>query len=77
MEIKNVLQISEAVIAILLSLVVLLQQGGGGLGTVFGGGGGDSYRSKRGLEAGLSRMTIFLAVLFVINSIALALVLSR
>ncbi|MBD3280036.1 preprotein translocase subunit SecG [Candidatus Dojkabacteria bacterium] len=76
MNLEHVLQISEAVIAVLLSVVVLLQQGGGGLGTVFGGGGGDSYRSKRGLEAGLSRLTVILAVLFVLNSFALAIVLS-
>ena len=77
MEIEKILQISEAVIAAVLSISILLQQGGGGLGTVFGGGGGDSFRSKRGLEAGLSKFTIVLAALFVLNSFGLAILLSK
>jgi len=65
---KNILQISQIVISILLITGILLQQRGAALGSAFGGSGG-SYFKKRGLEKNLFWATIILAILFVINGI--------
>ena len=65
---KDVLQISQIVISILLITFILLQQRGAALGSAFGGSGG-SYFKKRGLEKNFFWATIILAVLFVVNGI--------
>ena len=65
---KNILQIAQIVISILLITGILLQQRGAALGSAFGGSGG-SYFKKRGLEKNLFWATIILATLFVINGI--------
>jgi len=65
---KNILQIAQIVISILLITGILLQQRGAALGSAFGGSGG-SYFKKRGLEKNLFWATIILAILFVINGI--------
>lgn len=52
---------------------ILLQAKGTGLGRAWGGGG-EFYRSKRGVEKVLFRLTIALAVLFFIISIASAII---
>lgn len=73
MELKSLLNITEIIICAFLIISILLQQKEGGLGTMFGGAsGGESYRSKRGAESFLTNATIVLAVLFVANSIAIA-----
>ena len=66
---KNILYIVQIVISILLVATILLQQKGSGLGSAFGG---DSqvYRTKRGAEKFIFRMTIVLAVLFLLTSLA-------
>lgn len=64
----KILLISQAVVALLLSVSVLLQNRGSGLGGAFGGDFG-SYYAKRGLEKFLLYATIFLAVLFIVLSI--------
>ncbi|MBM3133636.1 MAG: preprotein translocase subunit SecG [Chloroflexi bacterium] len=58
------------VISIALVGVVLLQaRGAGGVGGIFGGSQSSSgYRTRRGVEKVLFRMTIALAVIFVIVS---------
>lgn len=57
----------EIAISIAMIVLLLLQLRGGGLSGVFGGGGGgSSYRSRRGIERILFRVTIVLAALFVI-----------
>jgi len=65
---KNILQIAQIVISILLITGILLQQRGAALGSAFGGSGG-SYFKKRGLEKNLFWATIILATLFVTNGI--------
>ena len=66
-----VLAIIEIILSITLITVILLQQRGSGLGDAFGGGsGGGVYRSKRGIEQLLHRLTIFTAILFVGVAIA-------
>ncbi len=65
---KN-LQIIQIIIAVLLMAAILLQNRGVGLSTIFGGSG-NIYRTKRGLEKKLFILTIILAVLFFIISLA-------
>lgn len=62
------LNIAQIVVAIALIAVVLLQVRGGGLGGIFGTQTG-MYRSKRGIQKTLFRLTIALVVIFVIISI--------
>jgi preprotein translocase subunit SecG len=73
MELKNILNIVQIVTSILLILSILSQQQGTGLGSMFGGSGGEGYRSKRGIEKILFNATIILAVIFVANGLAIAL----
>lgn len=62
------LSIAQILVAIALVAVVLLQVKGGGLGGIFGQP--DSvYRTRRGVEKTLYRLTIILVIVFVILSI--------
>ena len=56
----------EIFIAIVLIVVLLFQSRGGGVGGIFGGWGGGTFRTRRGIEKTLFRLTIVLAVLFVV-----------
>jgi len=69
----NIIIIVQILISISLIAVILLQAKGTGLGRAFGGGG-EFYRSKRGIEKILFRVTIILAVLFLISSLISVLV---
>ena len=66
---KQILKISQIVIALLLIGTVLIQSKGTGLGASLGREG-ESYRTKRGAEKILSIATIVFAALFLLNSIA-------
>lgn len=62
------LVVAQILVAIALMVTILFQLHGGGLGGIFGQA--DSvYRTRRGLERTLLRLTIILAVLFVIFAI--------
>ena len=65
----NALKIFHMAVAILLILTILLQEKGVGLSSAFGGGG-EFYRSKRGIDRILFIVTIVLATLFILASIA-------
>jgi preprotein translocase subunit SecG len=56
------------ILAAALVASILLQQRGTGLGGAFGGEV-TAYRSRRGIERTLFRLTIVLAVLFVVFSL--------
>ncbi len=58
------LSIAQIVLAVALVLIILLQVRGGGLGGIFGQPD-TVYRTKRGLEKTMFRLTIALAVLFI------------
>ncbi len=60
---KNILNIAQLAVAILLIASVLLQSQGTGIGAAFGGEG-NVYRTKRGLEKILFFATIALAFVF-------------
>ncbi len=66
---KNILYTVQIVISILLIVAILLQQKGSSLGMTFGG---DSsiYRTKRGAEKFIFRLTIVLAFLFLATATA-------
>lgn len=57
--------VAEIILAITLTVLVLLQTKGSDLGGIFGGGDtGGSFRTRRGVEATLHRITIITAVVF-------------
>jgi len=62
--------VAESIISIALVGVVLVQaRGSGGLGGIFGGAqSSGGYRTRRGVEQTLFRLTILLAVIFVVIS---------
>ena len=64
----NPLIVAQMILAAALVAAILLQQRGTGLGGAFGGEV-TAYRSRRGIERTLFRLTIVLAVLFVIFSL--------
>jgi preprotein translocase subunit SecG len=64
----NPLVVAQGILAVALIAAILLQQRGTGLGGAFGGEV-TAYRSRRGIERTLFRLTILLAVLFVIFSL--------
>lgn len=70
---KQAILILQIIISAFLMASILLQAKGTGLGRAWGGGG-EFYRSKRGVEKILFRLTIILAVLFFIVSIASAII---
>ena len=62
------LTVAQMILAAALIAAILLQQRGTGLGGAFGGEV-TAYRSRRGIERTLYRLTIVLAVLFVVFSL--------
>jgi len=72
MDLKTVLNITEIVIGILLTVLIVMQQQGSGLGTLFGNAGGESYRTKRGAEKLFFNLTIVFIVIFIVNGLAIA-----
>ena len=65
------LSVIEIILATTLTVLVLMQTKGSDLGGFLGGGGGDggSFRTRRGVEATMHRLTIIVAVLFFANTI--------
>ncbi len=64
----DVLQIAQVVIAIAVGSSILLQARGTGLSSTFGGES-TAYRSRRGLERTLFRLTVVLIAVFVLISL--------
>ena len=64
----NVVTLVQSILAVALSVAILLQQRGAGVGGAFGGEI-TAYRSRRGIERTLFRLTIVLAVLWVVFSV--------
>ena len=69
---QNVLLIIQILIALGLTAVILLQRSEGGALGMSGGGGGGGMMSGRGVADVLTRTTMVLGALFIINCIALA-----
>jgi preprotein translocase subunit SecG len=64
----------ELLVAIVLIALLVVQARGGGLGGIFGGWGTPTFRTRRGLERTLFRLTIISAAVFVIFAIVTVLV---
>lgn len=60
--------IVETIISVILIALILVQGRGAGLGASFGGSG-EFYRSKRGLEGVLFKVTIGFIFLFLVSSL--------
>ncbi|MBK8985911.1 MAG: preprotein translocase subunit SecG [Chloroflexi bacterium] len=64
------LGVIQIILAIVLTILVLMQTKGGGLGSFMGGSdSGGNFRTRRGVEATIHRVTIAVSVLFFINTI--------
>ncbi len=66
------LSVIEIILAVVLTILVLMQTKGSDLGGFLGGGGGDSsgsFRTRRGVEATMHRLTIIISVLVFANTI--------
>ncbi|RMG96756.1 MAG: preprotein translocase subunit SecG [Chloroflexi bacterium] len=65
------LGVAEIILAVTLTVLVLLQTKGSDLGGFFGGSGdmSGSFRTRRGVEATMYRLTIYCAILFFIVTI--------
>ena len=64
------LSIIEIILAIAMIVLVILQSKGSDISAMTGGGGGDtSFRTKRGLEASLHKVTIWASVAFFVVTI--------
>jgi preprotein translocase subunit SecG len=64
----DLLQLSQLLVAVGVATSILLQARGTGLSSTFGGES-TAYRSRRGIERSLFRMTIALVVVFIIISL--------
>ena len=64
----SALTLVQSILAVALTVAILLQQRGAGVGGAFGGEI-TAYRSRRGIERTLFRLTIVLAVLWVVFSV--------
>jgi preprotein translocase subunit SecG len=62
------LALVQSILAVALAVAILLQQRGAGVGGAFGGEV-TAYRSRRGIERTLFRLTILLAGLWVVFSV--------
>ncbi|MEU0493358.1 preprotein translocase subunit SecG [Nocardiopsis changdeensis] len=72
------LSIFVMLLSVLLVLLVLLHKGkGGGLSDMFGGGVTSSLGGSSVVERNLDRMTIIVAVLWIIAGVVLGLLINR
>ena len=65
---RQYFQVAQIIISIALIVCILLQARGAGLGSVFGGTG-TVFKTRRGIDRILFRMTIVFTVLFVVISL--------
>jgi preprotein translocase subunit SecG len=65
------LSVIEIILAVVLTVLVLMQTKGSDLGGFLGGSGDSSgsFRTRRGVEATMHRLTIVVSVLFFVNTI--------
>jgi preprotein translocase subunit SecG len=63
----TVIQIIQIILGVALTIAILLQARGAGLGSVFGGTG-TVFKTRRGIDRLLFRITIVFAILFCLVS---------
>jgi len=66
--VQTYFNIAQIVLSVALVMAILLQVKGGGLGGIFGQAD-TVFRTRRGVEKTLFKLTVVLAVLFIIISI--------
>ena len=66
---RTFLLVLQVVLSLALILTIVVQQKGAGLSATFGGNGG-FVPTKRGAEKILVNITVIIAILFVLNSVA-------
>ena len=71
---KSFLYGTELLVALILIALLVVQARGGGLGGIFGGWGTPTFRTRRGIERTLFRLTVISAAVFVILAIVTVLV---
>lgn len=64
----ELLQVAQILIAVAVATSILLQARGTGLSSTFGGES-TAYRSRRGIERTLFRLTIILVAVFILISL--------
>lgn len=64
----DLLQLAQIIIALSVATSILLQARGTGLSSTFGGES-TAYRSRRGIERTLFRLTVLLIVVYVLISL--------
>lgn len=64
---RTYVQVVQIIIAVTLTICILLQVRGAGLGSVFGGTG-TVFKTRRGIDKMVFRMTIAFAILFALVS---------
>jgi len=64
---RTYIQVVQIIIAVTLTICILLQVRGAGLGSVFGGTG-TVFKTRRGIDRIVFRMTIAFAILFALVS---------
>lgn len=70
--------IAQFVLAFAVIFLVLIHSGkGGGLSDMFGGGLGAAASGSTVMEKNLDRITVIVALIFVFNSVILALLMDR
>ncbi len=70
---RNIIEIAQIIISVLLTVAILLQAQGSGLGTTWAGGG-ETYHTKRGVEKVLFGFTIFAIIVFTLLSVSLLII---
>lgn len=60
---------AELIVAIILIALLVVQARGGGLGGIFGGSGTPTFRTRRGVERTVFRLTIVFAAVFILVAI--------
>lgn len=71
--ILNILPWAQIILAVLLIIGILLQNGGAGMDGALGGSTDTAQgpmHTRRGAERGLFKLTIIIAVLFIVSAIA-------
>jgi len=60
-----IIHIMAIIVCLGLIMLILIQaRGGGGIGGVFGGGESSGFKTRRGVEQTVFRLTIILAIVF-------------
>lgn len=74
MNLKNIIEIIQIVVAVLVMILILLQERGSGLGEAFGDAASGGNFQRRGPEKAIFFATIAGVVIFIASSIATLLI---